>query len=318
MVVAASSSGLLVHGVGGGIQLSWFDRAGQAAQSSGALGQPGAYFMFRLSPDGRRVAVARGAGSGRDLWMVDVERDAWSRFTFLPGFVSFPVWSPDGRQVMFGAGSPPNLHRKEASGAGSEERVTESVNRQYPTDWSRDGRLVLYYEIGPDTKEDLWVLPVTPDGRPEAGAKARPYLRTPFNERHGRFSPEHSPRWVAYTSDESGRDEVYVQGYPEPRGKFQISTGGGQDPQWSPDGRELYYLSADRKLMVAGVKLGADSPTLSTPRELLGVPTAGVGSAYTVAPDGKRFLVATPAGGSQPLEVVVNWPALLKKGAAAE
>jgi Tol biopolymer transport system component len=316
MLVAASSSGLLVHGVEGATQLSWLDRAGQAAQSSGALGQPGAYFSFQLSPDGRRVAISRGADSGRDLWMVDVERDAWRRFTFLPGTAIYPVWSPDGRQVMFRAGSPENLHRKEASGAGSEERVTESPNVQTPTDWSRDGRLVLYYESAPDTKEDLWVLPVTPDGQPEAGAKARPYLRTRFNEWGGRFSPERSPRWVAYASDESGRDEVYVQGFPEPRGKFQISTGGGRYPQWSPDGRELYYVSADRKFMVADMKMGADSPAPSTPRELLGVPSTGLGTPYSVAPDGKRLLVQLSAGGSQPLEVVVNWPALLKQGAA--
>jgi Tol biopolymer transport system component len=319
VLVAASSSGLLVHGVGGGTQLSWLDRAGQAAQSgAAALGQPGDYHTFRVSPDGRRVAASRASGDGSDLWMVDVERDAWSRFTFLPGFVSYPAWSPDGRQVMFRAGSPPNLHRKEASGAGSEQRVTESPNTQYPTDWSRDGRLVLYMEIAPDTQRDLWVLPVTPDGRPEAGAKAAPYLRTRFNEWGGRFSPEHSPRWVAYTSDESGRDEVYVQGYPEPRGKFQISTGGGAFPEWSPDGRELYYVSADGKLMAAGVKLGADSPAPSTPRELFAVMARKDASPYAVAPDGKRFLVLTPAGGAQALEVVSNWPALLKKGAAAE
>jgi Tol biopolymer transport system component len=322
MLAAASSNGLLVHGWIGGTQLSWLDRAGQATHSvgGGALGQPGDYLTFRVSPDGRRVAVARGSGDGRDLWMVDVERDAWSRFTFLPGLAMFPAWSPDGRQVMFSAGSPLNLHRKEASGAGSEQRVTESPNAQYATDWSHDGRLVLYYEIAPDTQRNLWVLPVTPDGRPEAGAKARPYLRTPFNEYQGRFSPEHSPRWVAYTSDESGRDEVYVQGFPEPRGKFQISTGGGVNPEWSPDGRELYYVSADGKLMAAGVKLGADSPAPSTPRELFAVDIVGRVNIppYSVAPDGKRFLVQTPAGGAHQFEVVVNWPALLKQGAAAE
>jgi Tol biopolymer transport system component len=321
MLAAASSSGLLVYGRAGGEQLSWLDRAGQAAHSgAGALGQLGDYLTFRLSPDGRRVAVARGSGGRRDLWMVDVERDDWSRFTFLPGLAAYPVWSPDGRQVMFRAGSPPNLYRKAASGAGSEQRVTESPNVQYPTDWSRDGRLVLYYEIAPDTQRDLWVLPVTPDGRPEAGATARPYLRTRFNEYQGRFSPERIPRWVAYTSDESGRDEVYVQGFPEPRGKFQISTGGGRYPQWSPDGRELYYLPADGKLMAVGVKLGADSPAPSTPRELFAL--RGVArlntSPYAVSPDGKRFLVQTPAGGAQPLEVVANWPALLKRGTAAE
>ena len=250
--------------------------------------------------------------------MVDVERDAWSRFTFLPGLAMFPVWSPDGRQVMFGAGSPQNLYRKEASGAGTEQRVTKSANPQWPTDWSRDGRLFLYNEQAPDTQRDLWVLPVTPDGKPEAGAKARPYLRTRFNESYGRFSPEPSPRWVAYTSDESGRNEVYVQAFPEPRGKFQISTGGGSIPEWSPDGRELYYLSLDGKLRAAGLKLGGDSVAPSTPRELFAVRAVAGFQPYAVAPDGKRFLVQAPTGGSQPLEVVVNWPALLKQGAPPE
>ena len=320
MVASASSGGLLVHGRWSEAQLTWLDRAGKAVST---LGQPGVYFSFRISPDGRRVVVSRRSGSGGDLWMVDVERDALSRFTFLPGITLFPVWSPDGRQVIFSAGSPFNLYRKEASGAGTEQRVTESANTQYPTDWSRDGRLVLYYEIATDTQRDLWVLPVTPDGKPEAGAKARLYLRTRFHEWGGRFSPELrpglGPRWVVYTSDESGRDEVYVQGFPEPRGKFQISTGGGQYPEWSPDGRELYYVSTDGKLMAAALKLGADSVAPSTPRELFALPAgAGNVSPYAVAPDGKRFLVQAPAGGSQPLEVVVNWPALLKKGAAAE
>ncbi len=180
---------------------------------------------------------------------------------------------------------------------------------------------MLYSELAPDTRQDLWVLPVTPDGKPEAQgsalAGARPYLRTRFNEWQGRFSPEPSPRWVAYTSDESGRPEVYVQAFPEPRGKFQISTGGGNFPQWSPDGRELYYLSADHKLMTAGLKLGANSVTPAKPRELFAV-APSVMDPPVVTPDGKRFLLQVPAGGSQQLEVVVNWPALLKKGASAE
>lgn len=122
---------------------------------------------------------------------------------------------------------------------------------------------------------------------------------------------------MAYTSDESGRDEVYVQGFPKPGGKFQISTSGGTHPEWSADGRELFYVSADSKLMAVGLQLGGDSVTPSMPRELLSV-GASFGQSYTVAPDGKRFLVLTPAGGSQPLEVVVNWTALLKKGASGE
>ena len=330
--VASSSSSMLVHGRAGGTQLTWVDRAGQAAgpamnpsgiKMPSTLGEPGDHRTFRVSPDGRRVAVARASATGRDLWMVDVERNAWSRFTFLTGLANNPVWSPDGRQVMFTAGSPINLFRKEASGSGTEQRVIESGNIQAPTDWSRDGRLVLYYEIAPDKQRDIWVLPVTPEGKPEAGgspnAGARPYLRTRFNERQGRFSPEPSPRWVAYTSDESGRDEVYVQAFPEPRGKFQISTGGGRFPEWSPDGRELYYVSPENKLMAADLKVGADLVTPSTPRELFPLAAGDpLYWPYTIAPDGKRFLILKQAGGPQPLEVIVNWPALLKKGAAAE
>jgi Tol biopolymer transport system component len=324
--VAYSSNGLLAHGRAGGNQLTWVDQAGQAAgpalkPGSSTLGEPGVYRSFRVSPDGRRVAVGRESGNGRDLWMVEVERDAWSRFTFLPGYALLPVWSPDGRQVMFRApGNPFNLYRKEASGAGAEQRVTMSANSQTPEDWSRDGRLLLYSEAVPGKFKDLWVLPVTPEGKAETGG-ARPYLQTRFNETDGRFYPEASPRWLVYTSDESGRDEVYVQGFPEPRGKFQISTGGGRYPEWSPDGRELYYMSSDDKLTAVSVKLGADSVTPSTPHELFAV-AADVGgiqtTRYAVAPDGKRFLVLKPVGGSQPLEVIVNWPALLKKSVANE
>jgi Tol biopolymer transport system component/predicted Ser/Thr protein kinase len=268
--VAASSNGLLVHGQPGSAQLTWVDREGKAAGSASnpaasALGEPGHYLTFRLSPNGHRVAVGRESGSGRDLWMVDVERGAWSRFTFLPGFALSPVWSPDGRQVIFKAiASPFNLYRKEASGAGAEQRMTTSANSQVPLDWSRDGRLVLYTDAVRGKPKDLWVLPMTPDGKADIGG-ARPFLQSRFNEDDGRFSPEPNPRWVAYTSDESGRDEVYVQALSELRGKFQISTGGGRFPEWSPDGRELFYLSADNKLMAAGVKLGNDSVMPSTP-----------------------------------------------------
>ncbi|MBM3740219.1 MAG: hypothetical protein FJW39_31080 [Acidobacteria bacterium] len=196
--IAAATGALLIHGDRGGRQLRWVDRGGKAAVN---LGQPGDYSTgFRVSPDGRRVAVPRGSSGGQDLWMVEVDRGVWSRFTFLPGLAGLPVWSPDGRVVMFRAGTPQNLYRKEASGAGTEQRVTASANQQWPMDWSRDGRLMLYYEMAPETQRDLWVLPVGPDGKPEAGSKPRPYLRTRFNEFWARFSPEPNPRWVAYTS----------------------------------------------------------------------------------------------------------------------
>jgi hypothetical protein len=185
-------------------------------------------------------------------------------------------------------------------------------------DWSRDGRFVLYFEIAPGTNRDLWVLPVTPDGKPAPETKARPYVRTPFTEWHARFSPEPSPRWVAYQSNESGRFEVYIDSFPEPRNKIRISTEGGQYPQWGPGTRELFYVSPDYKLMSVSLKLGADSVEPSTPHELFLLPAIddGLSSPYDVASDGQRFLVrATPQQQpTQALSVIVNWPALLKKG----
>lgn len=158
---------------------------------------------------------------------------------------------------------------------------------------------------------------MTTEGKPEAGVKARPYLRTRFNEWGARFSPEPSPRWVAYASDESGRLEVYVQAFPEPHGKFQISEAGGTYPEWSSDGRELYYLAPDRKLMAVGLQLRTGSLLPSVPRALAAL-HPGVGQIiqpYAAAPDGKRFLVQSPVSGSAPLEVVSNWGALLNQGA---
>src|SRR5207244_11405221 len=163
-----------------------------------------------------------------------------------------------------------------------EQGLTQSSNAQHPTDWSRDSRFVLYYEVAPDTQRDLWMLPVTREGTPTGAPRI--YLRTPFNELLGCFSPNVSPRWVAYMSDESGRYEIYVQAFPEPRGKWQISTGGGTWPQWGKDGRELLYVSADSKLMVVSLAFGADSVKPSAQR----VSFALGRDAYAVSADGQR------------------------------
>ena len=140
-------------------------------------------------------------------------------------------------------------------------------------------------------------------------------MQAPFNERFARFSPEPSPRWVAYDSDESGRYEVYIQAYPEPKGKWQVSNGGGQYPAWSPDGREIFYVSADSKLMAVKLKVDADAVAPSAPVALFEVDVQVLSPPYSVSPDGKRFLVRVPVeSAGQPLEVILNWPALLKKG----
>jgi Tol biopolymer transport system component len=184
-----------------------------------------------------------------------------------------------------------------------------------PTDWSRDGQWLLYYEISPGTGRDLWVLRMAGAHEPSQDAVPAPYLRTPDSESWGRFSPESPPRWVAYQSDETRRWEIYVQAFPEPRGKIRISAEGGEYPQWSAEGRELFFVSQDNKLMSVSLKFGGRSIEPATPRELFPLLTGR--PPYDVAPDGQHFLVrATPGQAGQPLTVIVNWPALLNNGSS--
>ena len=324
MDVSVSASGLLLYSSANTLsQFTWLDRKGKP---QAIVGEPGGWTSFQISHDGRRIVASRDRADGSDLWMLETERGVSSRFTFRPGLSLFPAWSPDDRTIVFNFAAPRNLFRKDVTGAGMEQRITQSPYIQSVNDWSRDGLFVLYHEIAPGTQFDLWILPVTPDGRTASGAKPRPYVRTPFNESLGRFSPEPNPRWVAYQSDESGRYEVYVNSFPEAGTKIQISTDGGAYPEWGApvgnDGRELFYVSPDNKLMVVALKFVKDSVEPSTPRELFVLPIAQFASSaygpYEVAPDGNRFLVrATPQQASPPLTVIVNWPALLKKGAVA-
>ncbi len=315
MNVAVSAGGLLLYSASNNVsQFTWLDRTGKLL---GVVGSPGEYSTFRLSLDGRRLAAALDGAGSTDLWLLEVERGVAGRFASKSGLSIYPIWSPDGRTILFSSGVPRNLFRKESSRAGNELRFSQSPNSQYATDWSRDGRRVLYFEITRGSQRDLWVLPVTPEGKPAPDPTPRPYLQMPFNETWGRFSPEVSPLWVAYQSDETGRWEVYIQSFPEPRGATQISTGGGQYPQWGADARELFYISLDNKLMAVSLKMGADTVEPSTPRELFALPVVDNGySPYDTSRDGLRFLVrATPEhGASQPLTVIVNWPALLKEG----
>ncbi len=311
LALAASSNGVLLYGEKSGDfeQLTWFNRAGE---SVGTVGPPGVYTRFAPSPDGRRLVVCKRQNDTSDLWTVDLERDAWSRLTFSPGTNDFPVWSPDGNFIVFSSGNPWNLIRKNSNGAGSEERIAAFVKApQYATSWSRDGRSLLYHERDAGSgSTNLWVLPVSADGKAEPGAKARPYRDGQFDEDYGRFSPEPNPRWVAYTSNETGRREVFIQAYPQPTGKWMVSNGGGSFPAWGPDGRELFYASPDGKLMAVKLTLGADSVQPSASVALFN--SRGF-NGFAVAPDGKRFLMAVRAESApQPLQVILNWPALLK------
>jgi Tol biopolymer transport system component len=318
MIAAISPSGEILYATNTSGQFTWFDRSGKRLD---VVGEPGEYGAFRLSPEGRRIVAARATRGGSGLWLLDVERGVPIPFTDA-GREShnYPIWSPDGRTIAFLSNTARgDLSFRDAAVAGSEQALLEFPARRFPNDWSLDGRFILYTEVATATGLDIWMLPMTGEGKPAVDVWGRPYLRTPFSEAYGRFAPEKNPRWIAYQSDESGRYEVYVDTFPERRRKTPISSGGGRYAAWGPSGSELYYVSPDFKLMAVTVKLGNDIAEPSAPRELFRLPIANFDfSPFEPAPDGKRFLVrATPQQAvPEPLILIVNWTALLKRGAA--
>jgi Tol biopolymer transport system component len=264
-----------------------------------------------LSPDGNRVAVNRSVNGNFDVWLIDVARGIPTRFTFDAAPDLRPVWSPDGTHIAFQSPRKGvvNLYWKLSSGAGSDELLLESDQEKVANDWSSDGRFLLFSNSDPQTSSDLWVLPFFGDKKPF------PFLKTPFEERNGQFSPD--GKWIAYQSNESGRFEIYIQPFPGPGGKFQISTDGGAQPRWNKNGKEIFYVSLDSKMMVAPVKLSPDGQSLETsaPVTLFPVRIAegtlpGVArQQYAVSSDGQRFLVnlAADEGAVSPITLIYNW-----------
>ena len=245
---------------------------------------------------------------GNDIWLIDLVRGISKRFTFDPHAEWWPVWSPDGSRIIFTAdrNDRTDLYQKPASGAGAEEPVLESPNAKYATDWSVDGRFVLYNEFDNKTKFDLWVLPLHNGGKPIS------FLRTEFTEENGVMSPD--GKWIAYDSDESGKSEAYVQPFLPTGAKWLLSRDGGRIPKWRRDGGELYYLGADGKLMAVEVKAGGVFQS-GLPRPLFATRTNSPFVHYAVTHDGQRFLIPTEVGeaGSTPAVVVLNWMEGIKK-----
>jgi Tol biopolymer transport system component/predicted Ser/Thr protein kinase len=306
-VFSSSQNGVLAYNSGGSgndLQLTWFDRSGRAA---GTVGAPGMMRFPTVSPDGNTVAADRlDPQTGFfDLWLHDLKRGTSSRFTFDSKTNDSPAWSPDGRHIAFrstrdGLG---NLYQKAIDGTAPEEALDKSLRSMRPSDWSRDGRYIIEGVSDPKTKGDIWVLPLFGDRKPF------PYLQTDFSENDGKLSP--NGQWLAYFSDETGRFEVYVQTFPTPGGKWQVSTNGGALPVWSRDGKELFFSGLDRKIMVAEAKGGAKFE-VSVPKPLFEMRSGPTGW-FDVSKDG-RFLIPTPAEQSSvPITVVVNWTAGLKK-----
>jgi eukaryotic-like serine/threonine-protein kinase len=284
----------------------WMDRRGQTIIS---LDAPAGIRQHWLSPDEKRFIADRTAPqSSSDLWLCDVSGSNSTRFTIDPASDHSPVWSPDGNSIVWASSRNAgilNLYRKAASLAGEDTLLWKSDHHNYPTDWSRDGRFIIYRQDDPKTKSDLWVLPAPGSG------EAKPVVQTEANEITGTLSPD--GRWLAYASDGTGRYEVYVQSFPEGGGKRQVSTGGGSSPRWRRDGRELFFYAGDGKLMASPVRSG-QSFDVGAAVSLFEFRSGTVQvsfAPYVVTADGQRFLVNTvvETEPNAPLTVVVNWAA---------
>jgi serine/threonine protein kinase len=298
-------------------QLTWFNRSGEKL---GTLGEPAVYFAPTLSPDERSVAVCRmdpvpSPINQRDIWVFDVVRGTSRRFTINPADDCGPAWSPDGSRIAFFSDrrGTRELYVKSANGSGDDELLLASADQEghdpvgmSTEDWSADGRFLVYNALIGTHFNDLFLLPMASAG------KRRPiaFLATEAAEYMGTIAP--NGRWIAYRSDYGGRGEIYVsdlssRGERGP-GKWQVSTGGGWQPRWRRDGKELFY-SAGSTIMAVAVKPDAASFEAATPRPLFDVPLTGAGlrDRFAVTRDGQRFLVNLPLKSAEPVRVLVNW-----------
>jgi Tol biopolymer transport system component len=288
-------------------RLVWVGRNGQEQLVNAA---PQAYQFPRVAPDGRRIGVSV-AGAESLVWVYDISQDTLSRQALDGRDITTFSWSPDGRKIAFRSREEGrwNLALQASDGSGGVERLTTSYMSPAPNSFSPDGQLLAYIENNPDTGRDVWVLNL-------ADRKARPFLNTSYEETAPRFSPDGN--WLAYSSDETGRREIYVQAYPGPGGKWQISTDGGQEPVWNPRGGELFYRSGNK---VMAVDIETESGFSAGNRRMLFeggyLPTTASFPYYDVSPDGERFLMLKPvesqASAPTEINIVLNWFEELKQ-----
>ena len=307
---SVSETGALAYVRGGDRQFAWFNRRGEEL---GLVGIPDAYSLASLSPDEKTVSVTNMSAQfgAQDIWLIDTGRGHPSRFTFDPKGDILPIWSPDGRHIVFTSSRNGSwdLYQKSTSGA-QEELLLKSNESKFPTDWSRDGRFIAYNNQSPKGELDVWLLPLFGDRKPIR------FVHSEFIEVFGYFSPD--GRWLAYVSDESGQFEVYVRRCCQvSTGIWPVSIGGGYHPRWRRDGKELFYLDPHGKLMAVDVT-GNGAFRAGPPKTLFSTPLATdwLFTSYSVTADGERFLMLKPAGeaASSTITVVLNWPATLKKG----
>jgi eukaryotic-like serine/threonine-protein kinase len=309
---AASQNGVLAYRTGTDgppRTLVWVSRNG----TEQPLASPErAYDYPRVSPDGGRVAVEIGP----QIWLYDLVRDTLTRFTFEEGSVNEnPIWAPDGKRIIFDSSTQAvagqraawSIFWQMADGSGGLERLATSDYQQTTRSWSSDGQWLTFNQLNPTTQRDIWVLRLS-------DRKAQPFLTTRFNEGAPHLSPD--GRWLTYVSDESGGPEIYVQPYPGPGGKWQISTGGGTEPIWSPNGRELFYRSGTRMMAVDVTTQPAFSPgkpRMLFDRQYMSTQFPGTFPRYDVSPDGQRFLMVKQSEAlPTQIDVVQNWISELK------
>ncbi len=309
---SASTTGRLAYQTSTvGSELVWFDRRGTRLSTAASEHE---YNTVCLTGDEKRIVyeLATSRTGDLDLWSQDLSGGPPTRLTFDPAVDFYPVCSRVGEEVIFATmrEGRPNLFRLPLNAPGRETPVVRSPLAKVPTDWSRDGRFLVYGVLDPKTNWDVMVMTL-PDGKPE------PFAATPADERHARVSPD--GRWMAYASNESGSFQVYVQPFPGTGAKWQVSRDGGSQLQWRRDGRELYYVAPDKKLMATDVKPTGSSFAWGEPHALMDTRMTGWERSsagccqYAVSGDGQRFLINTATNAAIPITVAVNWQAALRR-----
>jgi eukaryotic-like serine/threonine-protein kinase len=308
--LSASAAGPIVYrsgSSGGKRQLIWFDRTGKEIAR---IGNPetATPAYGSISPDYRRLAVQRRTGENTDIWLIDLARGVAERFTSDPPPDIAPIWSPNGDRIVFSSlkSAVFNLYEKLVTGAASQELLRTEQSKQ-ATDWSRDGRFLLYRSYDPKMDWDIWALPLVAGDR-----KPFPVVRTRFEERDGQFSPD--GKWIAYQSNESGRFEIYVQPFPGPGARSLISNNGGAQVRWRRDGKELFYVALNGRLVAVPFSAAANGQAAETgsPIPLFSAHVGAVQDVslqeYIVSPDGQRFLIDTALEETpSPITVILNW-----------